>query len=212
MINNRLRNSPTGFVIMGEDYNHPSQQTQRFLIRNNLFEQIARMGFYITQFSDDIEIDHNTFVPTSYLPFIMTGLKGRDASGNVIGKPCRRFKLSNNIFGFGDFGPGVDGGKNTFAEAFPDATWGKNLLVGWGEGRAESVMKKKDFPPGFLFETKKIGDGKGKNADWAAVGFVDFSGGNFRLSDTSRYKAAGSDGAPLGANVDVIETAVKKAK
>ena len=27
MINNRLRNSPSGFVVMGEDYNHPSQQT-----------------------------------------------------------------------------------------------------------------------------------------------------------------------------------------
>ena len=28
----------------------------------------------------------------------------RDA-GKVIGKPCERFKLTDNIFGFGNYGP-----------------------------------------------------------------------------------------------------------
>ena len=212
MINNRLRNSPTAFVVMGYDSPNKSQQTQRFLIRNNLFEQIARMGFYVTWGSDDVEIDRNTFLPTNYLPFVMSGLKGHDASGKVVGIPCQRFKLTDNIFGFGQYGPGVDGGQNSFAEAFPGATWGNNLLVGWGEGRAEHQRKNTNFPPGFLFETNKIDSGASKEADWAAVGFVDFSGGNYRLTAASKYKAAGTDGKPLGADIDVIEEVVKKAR
>ena len=210
-INNQLKNSPTGFVVMGEDSPNRSQQTQRFLIRNNLFEKVDRMGFYITQGANDIEIDHNTFVPTAYLPFNMTGLKGHDDAGKVIGKPCARFKLTNNIFGFGSYGPGIDGGKNSFAEAFPGATWGGNLLVGWGEGRADSQKKNKTSPAGFLFETNKIGGGSSQEADWAAAGFVDFAGGNYRIGEASKYKA-GTDGKPLGADIDAIEAAVKKGK
>ncbi len=212
MINNRLRNSPTGFVVMGYDSPNQSQQTQRFLIRNNLFEQVERMGFYITWGADDIEIDHNTFVPTNYLPFIMTGLKGHDAAGKVDGIPCRRFKLTNNIFGFGRYGPGVDGGQNTLAEAFPDGIFASNLLVGHGEGRAAQVTKNKHFPAGFLFEPKHVGTTPQDDADWPAVGFIDFAGGNYRLGQMSKYKAAGTDGKPLGADIDAIEAAVKKAR
>jgi len=118
MINNRLRESPTAFVIMGEDSPNRSQRSRRFLIRNNLFERIERTGFMITAGADDVEIDHNTFVPTNYSALIMTGLDGRDGSGQVIGKPCERFKLTNNILGFGLYGAGADGGKNTFARLY----------------------------------------------------------------------------------------------
>jgi len=44
----------------------------------------------------------------------MSGLKGHDAAGKVEGIPCQRFKLTNNIFGFGRYGVGIDGGRNTF--------------------------------------------------------------------------------------------------
>jgi hypothetical protein len=46
-IHNRVRNSPSGCSILGYDSNHPSQQTQRLLIRDNLLEQIERTGFVI---------------------------------------------------------------------------------------------------------------------------------------------------------------------
>lgn len=210
MINNRLRNSPTAFVVMGYDSPNKSQQTQRFLIRNNLFEQVERTGFMITWGSDDVEIDHNTFVPTNYLPFVMSGLKGHDAQGKVVGIPCSRFKLTNNIFGFGRYGPAVDGGQNTFAEAFPGAVFEKNLLVGYGEGRAEHAIKNKSLPAGFLFESKHVSAGPEDDADWAAVGFADFAGGDYRLTGGSKYRAMGADGKALGADIDVLEAARKR--
>jgi hypothetical protein len=163
----------------------------------------------ITWGSDDIEIDHNTFVPTNYLSLIMSGLKGHDAAGKVEGVPSRRFKLTNNIFGFGRYGPCVDGGKNTFAEAFPGGVFEKNLLVGHGEGRAEHVMKNKPFAAGFLFEPKHVGTSPQDDADWPAMGFANFAGGDYRLTAASKYLAIGTDGKALGADIDAIEAALK---
>ena len=43
--NNIVRHSGAGLSILGRDYNHPSQQTQRILIQNNLVEDVgARLG------------------------------------------------------------------------------------------------------------------------------------------------------------------------
>ncbi len=72
MMNNLVRNSPTASVVMGEDHPNQSQQSQRFLIRNNLFERIEGTAFTITSGADDIEIDHNTFVPNNYSSYCMT--------------------------------------------------------------------------------------------------------------------------------------------
>jgi hypothetical protein len=36
------------------------------LIRNNLLEQIERTGFMIFAGADDVEMDHNTFVPLKF--------------------------------------------------------------------------------------------------------------------------------------------------
>ncbi len=204
MINNLVRNSPTGFVVMGEDSPNQSQQSRRFLIRNNLFERIERMAFYITSAADDVEIDHNTFLPTNYMAFCMTGLAGHDASGNVKGKPCNRFKLTNNVMGFGLYGAGIDGGQNSFAEAFPELTWDKNLFVGYGEGRAEWAMKRNAYPPGSLFEPKQTGNGAYGDADWPAVGFADYAGGDYRLAPASKYKGLGTDGKDLGVDMDAL--------
>jgi len=211
MIRNVVRNSPTGFVVMGEDHPNPSQPSRRFLIRNNLFERIERMAFYITSGADDVEIDHNTFVPASYMAFVMTGLKGHDAAGKVMGKPCHRFKLTNNILGFGLYGAGVDGGQNSLAEAFPELTWDKNLFVGYGEGRAQTAMDRQSFPAGSLFEPKRTADGGSGDADWPAVGFADYAGGNYRLRETSKYRGFGTDGKDLGADQDSLQSALNKA-
>jgi hypothetical protein len=212
MINNVVRNAPTGFVIMGEDSPHPSQQSRRFLIRNNLFERIERSAFMVTAGAEDVEIDHNTFVPTNYLAFVMTGLRGHDAAGQVIGKPCRGFKLTNNILGFGLYGVAVDGGKNSLAEAFPDMTWERNLFVGYGEGRAQWAMKNNAYPAGSLFEPQQTGTGGAGDADWPAVGFVDFAQGDYRLAASSKYKVRGTDGKDLGADLDELRTALKRSQ
>ena len=38
----------------------------------------------------------------------------------------------------------------------------------------------------------------------SAVGFVNLTGGNYRLSTTSPYRNAASDGADIGCNVDTL--------
>lgn len=210
MVNNLVRNANVGFVVMGFDHPNQSQQSQRFLIRNNLFERIERSAFMITSGADDVQIDHNTFVPANYMAFCMTGLAGHDASGKVKGKPCNRFKLTNNIMGFGLYGPGIDGGKNTFAEAFPDLTWYENLFVGYGEGRARSAMQRNTCPPGSLFEPQQTGSGAYGDADWPAVGFVDFAGGDYRLTPTSKYQGIGTDGKGLGVDMDSLNAVLNE--
>ena len=211
VINNRLVNSPTAFVVMGFDSPNQSQQSQRFLIRNNLMERIERSAFLVTSGADDVEIDHNTIVPANYTSFCMTGLSGRDAaSGKVNGLPCRRFKLTNNILGFGLYGPVVDGGQNPWDEAFPGLTWEKNLFVGYGEGRAAMVQGSKSFPKGSLFEPRQAGDGGAGDADWGAVGFADYAGGDYRLGATSKYKALGTDGKDLGVDMEALEQALAR--
>ena len=211
MVNNLIRNANVGFVIMGFDHPNKSQQSRRFLIRNNLFERMERSAFTLTSGADDVEIDHNTFVPANYLAFCMTGLAGHDASGKVKGQPCRRFKLTNNIMGFGLYGPGVDGGQNTFAEAFPELTWDKNLFVGYGEGRARSAMERNTHPSGPLFEPKQTGNGAYGDADWTAVGFADYAGGDYRLTRASRYKGLGTDGKDLGVDMHSLGAALNQA-
>ena len=211
-IHNRVRNSPSGFSILGYDNNHPSQQTQRLLIRDNLLEQIERTGFVIFGGADDVEFDHNTCVPLNYLSFCMDGLQGHDATGKVVGLPCYRFKLTNNIMGFGLYGQAIDGGQNSFAEAFPELTWERNLFVGYGEGRAQWAANNDKLPRGSTFEGKQTGDGKAGDADWPAVGFVSFSGGDYRLTPTSKYHALGTDGKDLGADIGALDAALRVAR
>ena len=38
----------------------------------------------------------------------------------------------------------------------------------------------------------------------SAVGFVNLTGGNYRLSATSPYRNAASDGADIGCNIDAL--------
>jgi hypothetical protein len=44
--------------------------------------------------------------------------------------------------------------------------------------------------------------------NWALVGFVDFTTGNYKLASTSPYYNGGSDGADIGANVTAVLAAV----
>ena len=210
--NNRVRNSPSGFSILGYDDNHPSQQTLRVLIRNNLLERVDRTGFMVFGGAGDVEVDHNTFLPLNYLSFCMSGLSGHDAQGDVAGLPCRRFKLTNNIMGFGLYGQAIDGGQNTFEEAFPGLTWDKNLFVGYGEGRAQWAATSDKLPRGSIFEGKQTGDGQAGDADWPAVGFVDYTQGDYHLAPTSKYRALGTDGKDLGVDMDALNEALGGAR
>jgi hypothetical protein len=73
-------------------------------------------------------------------------------------------------------------------------------------------MRNKNFPAGFLFEPRHVGTSPTDDAYWAAVGFVNFTGGDYRLTKASKYRGSGTDGKDLGADIKAIEAAVKKVR
>ena len=76
--------------VMGYDYPQPKPAGPAFPDPQQcLRARRAQSGFMVTWGADDVEIDHNTFLPANYLPFVMSGLKGHDAAGKVLGIPCR---------------------------------------------------------------------------------------------------------------------------
>ena len=42
-----------------------------------------------------------------------------------------------------------------------------------------------------------------------AVGFVNLTGGNYRLASTSPYKNAATDGSDVGCNIDALNAAAR---
>jgi hypothetical protein len=72
----------------------------------------------------------------------------------------------------------------TLATYFPDALFVRNVLVG---GDPEQ------YPPDNFFP-----------ATWGQVGFMDLTGGDYRLSGGSPYKGAGTDGEDLGADIEAL--------
>ena len=118
--------------------------------------------------------------------------------------------------GFGQYGPGVDGGQNTFDEAFPGAIIEKNLVVGHGEGRAEHAAKaKKKFPRPVSFSRRSMSAAaRGTTPVGGAVTrSLKSAGGDYRLSRgpaVPRGRAATA--RPSAQTWSGLDAAVKKAK
>jgi hypothetical protein len=176
--NNIIRHAGSGLVVLGRDYNYPSQQLQHVVIQNNLFDDVsgARWGgngwmFELHENPDDIIINHNTAF----------------TDGNIImadGPATTNFVYTNNLSPnnqYGVTGTGTGTGIPTLNYYFPGAVFDKNLLAG---GTVS------DYPPDNFFPSSLNN-----------VGFMNLSGGDYRLSSTSPYKNAGTDGADIGADI-----------
>ena len=214
MINNRLRNSPTAFVVMGYDSPNQSQQTQRFLIRNNLFEQVERSGFMITWGSDDVEIDHNTFVPTNYSVVHHVGPEGaRRRRARWSGTPCHRFKLTNNIFGLRP----VRAGRRRRTEHVRRGVSRRRLReepAGGprrrpGRARREEQELSRRLPVRAEARRQRARRTTPIGRPWDSP---NFAGGDYRLTEASKYRALGTNGKALGADIDAIVAALKKSR
>jgi hypothetical protein len=73
-------------------------------------------------------------------------------------------------------------------------------------------MKNNVYPAGSLFEPQQTGNGAAGDADWPAVGFVDFAHGDYKLAPSSKYKARGTDGKDLGVDIDGLGAALRRAQ
>jgi hypothetical protein len=78
-------------------------------------------------------------------------------------------------------------GNATIASQFPGSTFAKGIFA----GSNPAVYPANNYYP----------------ASYSAVGFVNQSGGNYRLSSTSPYKSGGTDGKDVGADIDAIDAA-----
>lgn len=196
--NNIIRHSSAGITVSGEDDNHPSQQTQRVLIRNNVLEDINRTRWggdgRLFQIGSprrpvvDLVIDHNTALHGGRgNSFITMGDKGKVAQG---------FVFQNNIVTRGDyglFGSGKGEGLPSL-ESYCDG-WSvqNNVVIGKPRGAAT-------YPPRNLFP-----------ASPQEVGLSGFDRGDYRLDAASSARGSASDHTNPGADCDVVAKATATA-
>ena len=165
--NNIVRHAAGGINIMGRDDNHPSGQTQRVLVRNNLFEDMGGPQWggngrflQITE-TDRVVVDHNTIIHT----------------GNIItayGKPNTNFVFTNNFMShnqYGVIGDGAGIGNVTLNQYFPNCVFKKNVIAG---GRNSAYPSDNFFP-----------------ASIADAQFADHAKSDYRLALRVRIRAPG---------------------
>jgi hypothetical protein len=182
---NIVRHVAAAVNILGTDDIHPSQQTKRVLIANNLFADVSGVNwggsgrlFQILDGVANLTIDHNTAFQT----------------GEVIaaaGPADTAFTYRNNLSPNNQYGVAGDnyygnplGALSTY---FPGAVFLKNILQGGDPSK---------YPPNNFFP-----------ATMNDVGFVNFSGGDYHLAASSAYKNAGTDGRDVGADIDSVNSA-----
>jgi parallel beta helix pectate lyase-like protein len=176
---NIVRHSAAGIKILGSDNNHPSQQTQTIVIRNNLFYDIDSQawggnGYFLamTDGARDITVDHNTIVQVNALGVVQ-----------IDGPPVLQFVYTNNLSKYGSYGfagSGRGSGNSAISAYLPGSNISRNVIAG---APAANYPADNSFPSPAQFETQ----------------FVSFTGWDYRLVPSSPWRGAGSDGLDLGA-------------
>jgi hypothetical protein len=198
--NNIVRRSAAGIQILGIEYNNPpyySQVTRRIKFKDNLMYDIGGSTWYGSGRMIDISggisgsvapvevtFDHNTlgFSNTYSLILVGSGVNAPD------------FVFKNNIAHCGTYGiKGSSEGDDTLVANFPNVEFEKNALIGCESGR---------YQQGVNYLLTAISN----------IGFVQYTTdgaatNDYRLSSSSLYNNAGTDGLDLGANVTQVLTA-----
>jgi hypothetical protein len=138
----------------------------------------------------DITIDHNTgFSDGAFIFAVDSFPVGTPQNLNCV--------FTNNIANhgvYGVFGIGATNeGTASLSLYFPGYVLAKNAIIG--------LDLTAFYPPTTFFPPST-----------SAVGFVNFSGGDYHLSASSPYKNAGTDGKDLGANIDAVNAATAGVK
>lgn len=124
--NNVVRHVAAGINILGRDDNHPSEQTRRISIRNNVFLGVGgALGngrlFQLLEGTHGVAIVHNTALQTGSLLF------GGDHP------PHTGFVFEGNVVPHNEYGITASGtapGHQTLEKFFPNAVFRGNVIVG----------------------------------------------------------------------------------
>jgi glycosyltransferase involved in cell wall biosynthesis len=177
-VNNVVRHVGGGINVLGKDDIHPSQQTRRIAIRNNVFFDVGgEWGngrlFQLLDGTSQIAIEHNTALHTGTILF------GGDHA------PHTGFVFRNNITPHNEHGitgSSTDSGTQTLARYFPRAVVSDNVIIGGEAGR---------YPADNIF----VG-----SVDDAGIG--ELRDGRLRTTGGERF--AGTDGRAAGADVAAV--------
>jgi hypothetical protein len=207
--NNRLLNMGAGILVMGSDYIHPSAQTQRILISNNLWTNINRFYYGVNVFLEitasevavpivDLTVKHNTALFGGADTGLGTACIFTDTESNHL-PVVENFICTDNIMQHANYGVfyGVVGEGAAALELFADGyTFAGNLLI------TRSVDRTHDYDLSHFAADYPVGNWMPDEN--ASVGFVDYANGNYRLAALSIYKNGGTDGTDPGVNQDNI--------
>ena len=183
---NKFVNVGQGINLAGRDSNFANSTiTRRILIENNILEVTKLNGadgriFQFLSGPVDVTVRHNTAIIT---------VAGGTAGFSENNPKADQFDFSDNIISRGSFGftgTGTGEGNSTLNAFFTNVTFTKNAIIDGGN----------TYPAGNFFPVNT-----------AAVGFVNFAGGNYTLSSGSTFRNAASDGKDLGADIAAVVAA-----
>ncbi len=208
----KVVNGAGGIQFLVHDDPNASQNMQRVLVENNLFDRICSMasspfpscptawsngtngrlwafGSYSQtapppNAAQDMVFDHNTAFPDQ------SPTDAQDSSNQVFLPPPPPNEFRNNLMNGGLYGVRSDffaEGTDTLTFCFNSVPFNRNAVI----GRASTVYPANNFFPATVDE----------------VQFVNYAGGNYRLEPTSPLKNRGTDGLDVGANIDLLDTA-----
>ena len=190
--NNIVRHSAGAVNILGFDNLAKSETIRDIKIQNNLFDDINHQrwggnGLFMQIGNGPISVmvDHNTIIHTGN---VITAYGEKDKAPITI----PGFTYTNNLSAhnaYGIFGNDIGSGMKAIAGYFPDGVVKSNVLAG---GQASAYPQGNFFPSVAQF----------------MADFVDPSKGDYRLTTRSSYRRAGSDGADLGVNVEILTRAI----
>jgi hypothetical protein len=210
--NNKVHSCGRGFNLTGEDDLHPSQQTKRILIQNNLVDDLSST---YAQGATGINIA-SVNVPILDLTYnnnlVLHSGEGRMAVFLSAKEPDQRaaenLTFENNIIThgkYGVFGSSVGQGMAALTRFAPlNYSWQRNVVI---------VRMIDDDYTYCLASFAVVYPNNNSVADGlAAVGFTDVNSENYRLSSQSAYKNKGTDGKDPGPDWDLLDGATAHAK
>jgi hypothetical protein len=174
------------FNILGVDNNHPSLITNDIVVRNNLFYDVNSAVYggtgrfvLMTGGPQNITFDHNTVF--------------NDGSSDVYADSgaIPGFTFTNNIMqnnAWAIMGGNAAPGNSTVTMYFSTGSLLQDNIIAGAPASS--------YPTGNFYP-----------ATMSGVGFVDPANGNYRLSSSSSYRGAATDGTDVGANIDAIAAA-----